>query len=197
MQSETRFSIFNKELAEQEKTTYLKLHGLEVERVDAHPEGTTTWRVWDPKKLPDVNMVGDDALDEGVAYLDRLLHPVSVDELLAQGGQQMSRKYRHVARLPPNMTALEALRTRAPEHYASVMRRAEEWAAHEYRLYVAGKFGDSFTLSVEEFNEFLVKTGRKPNTFLETPRPRCSGCQSLGMHHREGCSEQREEKTEG
>lgn len=188
MQSETRFSILNKELAEQEKTTYLKAHGLEVERINAHPD--TTWRVWDPKKLPDVNMIGDDALDQGVAYLDRLLHPLNIDELLAQGGQQMSRKYRHVARLPPNMTALEALRTRAPEHYASVMRRAEEWAAHEYRLYVAGKFGDSFTLSVEEFNEFLVKTGRKPNTFLETPRTRCTGCGSLGHLHRKDCSEQ-------
>lgn len=66
----------------------------------------------------------------------------TIDELLQQGVKQLSRKYRLVARLPVGMTGLDALRERSPERYADVMRRAEQWAADEYRQYVACAHGD-------------------------------------------------------
>lgn len=111
-----------------------------------------------------------------------------VDVLLEQGVRQLSRKYRTVARLPPGMTGLEALKQRAPEKYARVMAWAEDRAAEEYCRYEAKKYGDEFELSVSEFNEFLAKTGRKPNNFIEQPGlVQCTHCQTLGHQHAPGC----------
>jgi hypothetical protein len=108
----------------------------------------------------------------------------SVDELLKQGVRQLSRKYRTVARLPPGMTGLQALQERAPERYKEVMKRAEEWAAEDYCRYVAEKYGDHFELTVEQFNEYLAKTGRRPNTFLEQDNlQQCPHCKTLGHQH--------------
>lgn len=108
----------------------------------------------------------------------------TIDELLQQGAQQVSRKYRIVARLPVGMTGLDALRERSPERYADVMRRAEQWAADEYRRDVACRHGDYFELTVEEFNEFLEKTGRR----AWTPKGEaCEHCRSLGHTHAKDC----------
>lgn len=107
--------------------------------------------------------------------------------LIAQGGEQTGRKYRSVARLPPGMTGLQALKERAPEEYAKVMRQAEDTAARAYRIYEASKHGDAFVLTVAEFNEFLTLTGRKPNTFLEQDHEPCGGCQTLGHLHAANC----------
>lgn len=85
----------------------------------------------------------------------------TVDELLQQDAKQVSRKYRLVARLPVGMTGIEALCERAPDRYARVMARAEQWAADDYRREVAHKHGDLFELTREEFAEFLVKTGKR------------------------------------
>lgn len=108
----------------------------------------------------------------------------SVDDLIAQGAKQMSRWCRRVARLPPGMSGLQALRARAPERYRDVMQRAEEWAAEEYRRYVADKHGDEFTLSVHEFAEFLSKTGR---TKWQPNSEPCPHCYSYGHEHARFC----------
>lgn len=110
----------------------------------------------------------------------------TIDELLQQGVAQLSRKFRHVARLPPGMTGLEALRERAPNRYAEVMRRAEQWAADEYRHYVAQYHDDSFTLTVEEFSEFLTKTGRNASAWKPKGEA-CEHCHSLGHQHARDC----------
>lgn len=134
--------------------------------------------------------MGSDAEEEEAKYIQRtiLAEPPPVDALLAQGVRQLSRKYRTVARLPPGMTGLEALKERAPEKYKEVMKWAEERAADVYCRYEAQKHGDQFDLSVEQFNEYLAKTGRKPNNFLEQDNlQQCRHCQTLGHMHARGC----------
>lgn len=53
--------------------------------------------------------------------------------LVAEGWMQTSRKYRSVARVPPGMTAIEALRTVSPREAADLERRLEQWAADAFR----------------------------------------------------------------
>ena len=110
---------------------------------------------------------------------------LNVDELLQQGVKQISRKYRTVARLPVGMTGLDALRERSPERYAQIMRRAESWAAEEYRIGVAKDYGDEFELTVEEFSEFLKKTGR--GNGWKPKGEACEHCRSLGHMHAKDC----------
>lgn len=111
-----------------------------------------------------------------------------VDDLLASGVEQLSRKYRLVARLPPGMTGLEALRERAPDRYHALTKRmaetTERLAADEYRRWVAKDHGDEFELTVEEFSEFLAKTGRSD---WKPKGPACPHCKSFGHMHSPEC----------
>ncbi len=83
---------------------------------------------------------------------------------------------------------MEALKTRDPERFKKFMEHTELRAAEEYRMYTARLYGDSFELSIVEFNEFLTKTGRTANKFLETEREGCPGCGSFGHLHRPDCA---------
>jgi hypothetical protein len=85
----------------------------------------------------------------------------NIDELIAQGYEQTSRKYRIVARLPPGKTGLEALAEVDPGLAANILRNANEQAAQQFRR-VHAQGEDQLTLTWGEFNEFLVKTGKGP-----------------------------------
>jgi len=85
-----------------------------------------------------------------------------IDELIARGFVQTSRKYRLVAGLPAGKTGVEALREANPERLERLLKWLEEKASSEYRTYCAEKEGNQLTLTWGEFNEFLVKTGRSP-----------------------------------
>ena len=82
-----------------------------------------------------------------------------IDDLIAAGFQQVSRKYRMLARLPPGMTGLEALATVDPQLAAHMLLNANRQAAEQYmRVYAKGP--DQVTLTEHEFDEYLGKTGR-------------------------------------
>jgi hypothetical protein len=117
----------------------------------------------------------------------------TVDQLLEQRCEQTSRKYRGVARLPPGMTGLQALKAYAANEYKRVMQDAESRAADVYRTYIAQKRGDHFTLSKEAFREFLLKTGRKVGKF-ELEGPPCEECGTLGDVHAHSCISRTERK---
>lgn len=174
---------------EQEQIAFLEKRGFTFRKQDENDASNDTWFIYHPNNPLFTWAIGGPEVINQI-YLKEVTPRPTVDELLSQNVEQLSRKFRSVARLPPGMTGLEALRERAPEHYASVMQRAERWAADEYRRYVASKYGDAFDLTPKEFNEYLVKTGRRPNTFLEEDRPACPHCQSFGRNHRRGCPNQ-------
>ena len=82
-----------------------------------------------------------------------------IDKLIEDGYEQVSRKYRTVARLPPGKTGLEALREVDPRLADQFLKNANEMAKHQYlRCYDS----DKIELTYEEFSEFLIKTGRSP-----------------------------------
>lgn len=84
-----------------------------------------------------------------------------VDELIAAGFEQVSRKYRTLARLPPGTKGLEALREHNASRAREIMEKANDEAARLYRaVYASGE--DKIELSEEEFKEYLKKTGRAP-----------------------------------
>lgn len=175
-------------MTDEEKVKILTDFGMKVKK--------GVGKVWDvslPTESPlffEFLAVGEDALNRGLIFIDHQ-DPVSTDVLIARGAEQKSRKYRMVACLPEGMTAIQALKERAPAEY----KRLEEYAGSLYRTYVAERFGDMYELSIEQFNEFLEKTGRKPNKFLETPREACPDCRTLGHIHRNGCPSQKSSGT--
>lgn len=69
-------------------------------------------------------------------------------DLIAQGYEQVSRKYRRLARLPLGMTGLEALRQADPELASHLERNLEETAKFMY-LRIHAK--DFVVLTPEEF----------------------------------------------
>ena len=83
-----------------------------------------------------------------------------VDDLIAAGFQQTSRRFRMLARMPAGMTGLQALATVDPNLAARLQQHAEETAAEHYRRVYAPP-ADQVTLTPAEFDEFLVKTGRR------------------------------------
>ena len=181
-------------MTDAEKIQVLTDFGMEVKRSTIM--GKETWDVTLPGEepmFPKFLRCGDQALDAGLTYIEHQ-DPISVDDLLARGARQTSRKYRGVACLPRGMTGIEALKERSPEQYTRLLKDMESRAADMYRTYVAQSFGDHYELSVEQFNEFLAKTGRKPNTFLEEKREACTGCRTLGHMHRRGCPEENKPK---
>jgi hypothetical protein len=82
-----------------------------------------------------------------------------VKELIAQGYQQTSSRYRTVARLPPGKTAVEALRDCDPNAYKQIIKRIEQQCASAYRRLYAEKNGDQVELSLEEFAAFKAAGG--------------------------------------
>jgi hypothetical protein len=81
---------------------------------------------------------------------------MTAHELLAKGYQQISRKYRHVARLPEGKTGLQALMEVDPLLAKRMLDSAESYAKEHY-LRVHAK--DKLTLSEEEFEAFKKAGG--------------------------------------
>jgi len=91
-----------------------------------------------------------------------------VDEVIAGGFKQVSRKYRMLARVPTGKTPIEALREVDPRAAKRLEERLHDWATNEYiRCHAEGE--NKVELSVEEFKEYLGKTGRAPVLKDETP----------------------------
>jgi len=84
---------------------------------------------------------------------------MTVEEMIAQGYQQTSSKYRIIARLPPGKTAVEALRDVSPHDYAMIVARIEQQCASTYRRTYAAKEGNELVLSPEEFAAFKAAGG--------------------------------------
>ena len=85
---------------------------------------------------------------------------MSVQELIDQGYESTSNKYRTVARLPPGKTGVEALREVSPHDYALIVYRIEQQCASAYRRIYAQRNGDQIELSVEEFRQFKQAGGK-------------------------------------
>jgi hypothetical protein len=73
-------------------------------------------------------------------------------DLVAGGYQQISSKYRLVARLPPGMTGLEALAKVDPRLAQNFLDNANELAAQQYLRCYPGV--DKIRLTYEEFGAF-------------------------------------------
>jgi hypothetical protein len=84
----------------------------------------------------------------------------SIDDIVAQGYEQVSRKYRIVARLPEGKTGLEALAEVDPELAKHMLDEVNLEAGRHYMRVHARH--TQLSLTWEEFNEFLIKTGKKP-----------------------------------
>ena len=77
-----------------------------------------------------------------------------IDQLIQDGYEQVSRKYRRLARLPDGMNGIEAMRTVDPGFVRLKMEHLEQECAEMFlRVYSAEKV----ELTVEEFEEFLRK----------------------------------------
>jgi hypothetical protein len=81
-------------------------------------------------------------------------------KLRAEGFKQTSNKFRHVARLPPGMTGLEALEEVEPSFARELLRRVEEQAAEHYRRIHADRHGLRETLDLRTFQAFKRADGR-------------------------------------
>ena len=96
-------------------------------------------------------------------------------QLLAGGWRQVSHTHRHLARLPPGKTGLEALAEVSPSSVADIMRRVEMEAADDY-LRTHAPEEHQKTLTIEEFDDFLRATGRRG---MKSPKPvKCPECES-------------------
>jgi hypothetical protein len=83
-----------------------------------------------------------------------------VADLIKQGYEQISRKYRMLGRLPEGKTGLEALREVDPRLAQHFLDNANNAAKDQYiRCYTRGE-PYRIELTREEFDEFLRQTGR-------------------------------------
>ncbi|HUU88151.1 MAG TPA: hypothetical protein VMX17_10415 [Candidatus Glassbacteria bacterium] len=82
-----------------------------------------------------------------------------IKQMLADGYRQLSRKYRHIGKLPKGKTGLQALREVDPSLAKSFENRMEEWATDQFLRVYGQQAGCIVTLSHEEFNEFLRQRG--------------------------------------
>lgn len=73
-----------------------------------------------------------------------------VRNLIQQGYEQTSRKYRHLARLPEGMNGLDALRRLDPTLVSRWEENLEKMAADHYRRI----YSKQVTLTIEEFTEY-------------------------------------------
>lgn len=83
----------------------------------------------------------------------------NIDQLIAQGYIQVSRRYRIVARLPEGKTGLEALREVDPRLVQEMLDRVERDATDMY-LRVHATPAEKLNLSETEFEAFLERKNR-------------------------------------
>lgn len=118
--------------------------------------------------------------------MDEKTHPFSsIDELIARGAMQRSRKYRMVFVPPEN--CLSYLRKHKPEIYDRLVENTLSTIEAAAKEIVAHHFNEhTYTLSEKEFHEFREKMAGKK---LWTPEGKipCPKCMSLGHIHRRGC----------
>jgi hypothetical protein len=81
-------------------------------------------------------------------------------KLRAEGFKQTSNKFRHVARLPPGKTGLEALAELEPEYVRALQQRVEDQAAEHYLRVYAARAGLEQTLDLRTFQAFKRAGGR-------------------------------------
>lgn len=93
-----------------------------------------------------------------------VLDPVlkeKAERLVSEGWEQISRKYRMLARLPPGLTGLEALREHDHKLVDRFLAVAEDNARFQYlRVYAPEEH--RIELTREEFAAYLVVTKRSP-----------------------------------
>jgi hypothetical protein len=82
-----------------------------------------------------------------------------VEQLIAEGFEQVSRRYRRLARLPYGKTGLEALAEVDPELAAHMLDSVNRRAAEQY-MRVYAKDDEKIELNAEEFDEYLRLTRR-------------------------------------
>ena len=113
--------------------------------------------------------------------------PFTVDELIARGAVQKSRKYRSVF-LPPVEGCAEWLRKNRPEVYDRLvdfaLKEFERSCANE--CWIQASSGFTVELSQQDFNAFLEKKTGKKQWTSEDKTP-CPDCRSLGHMHRRDC----------
>lgn len=73
--------------------------------------------------------------------------------------KQTSRKYRHVARLPPGKTGIQALKDASPDECRRVEELLERQCAAQYLRLYAAKEGFREELTEEEFENFKANGG--------------------------------------
>jgi len=83
---------------------------------------------------------------------------VKIKKLINDGYEQTSYKYRHLNRIPPDTTGLDALKSIHPPGFTRIMENAHQQAAQEYMRLCDD---EQIELTREEFKEFRRQTGRK------------------------------------
>jgi hypothetical protein len=98
------------------------------------------------------------------------LSELTIEGLVFLGFKQVSRKYRILARLPKDMTGLEALATYDPDLAKRILDNANQSAA-EYYLRCCPD-AECVKLTIDEFNDYLRLTGRvvKEDNKIKTNR---------------------------
>jgi hypothetical protein len=80
-------------------------------------------------------------------------------EWVSQGYRQISRSHRLIARLPENVTALEAIARLDPEMHRRMLELVEQRAADYYRRMYAKQEGNELALMADEFDAFRAAGG--------------------------------------
>ena len=104
----------------------------------------------------------------------------SIVELNARGLVQTSRKYRGVAIPPPRDKALEMLSKYEPLQYERLIDHAVQLLTHMH--------GEHYTLTPEQFNEWLVLNDRRPDPVGPPEGGGCPECRTWTNNHARGCS---------
>jgi hypothetical protein len=109
-----------------------------------------------------------------------------VDDLIAQGAVQVSRKYRRLFVAPKD--CVQYLRDNDPKTYDSLVEETLKRFQSEALAILWSRQQDTHTveLSVKEFEEFYQKMNGKPPWSAEG-KEHCPDCSSLGHMHRRDC----------
>jgi hypothetical protein len=109
-----------------------------------------------------------------------------IDDLIAQGAVQCSRKYRRLFVAPRPASAY--IREKFPERYDSLVEKAlAQFEADARAVLWSSQPNDCVvTLTSTEFAEFYEKTNGRKIWSAEDKTP-CPDCQSLGHMHRRDC----------
>ncbi len=109
-----------------------------------------------------------------------------VDDLIAQGAVQVSRKHRRVLTIP--VSCVEYLKKNHPEKYDSLVEEILTKFETEARSICWSACSEELTteLTHEEFDEFREKTTGKKQ-WSPVDKEACPDCESLGHMHRRTC----------